>query len=126
MNKNSSTTRSDGAAFEEIALRYLLGRGYRLIRKNFRLGRLGEIDLVMRDGDIYVFIEVKGRRTHQFGMPEDAVTIAKRRQIMKVARGFIHINALSDYEARFDVVAIDYATGVGGEAEIRHHIDAFR
>ncbi|HYH55460.1 MAG TPA: YraN family protein, partial [Anseongella sp.] len=102
-----------------------LERGYTLVKRNFHFGRAGEIDLVMRDGDIYVFIEVKARRSRGFGLPEDALTVSKRRQIRKVAEGFIYVNRITGYTARFDVIAIDYVTGAGGEPEIRHHIDAF-
>ncbi len=117
--------RADGAFHEGMALAYLLARGYHLVARNFHFGRIGEIDLVMRDGDIYVFVEVKGRRSHSFGMPEEALTPAKRRQIRRVAEGFIHLHGIAHYTARFDVIAIDYATGVGGRPEIRHYIDAF-
>lgn len=117
--------RAVGARNEEIALRYLLDLGYRLVKQNFRFGRAGEIDLIMRDGGFYVFVEVKARRSHGFGLPEEAVTPAKRRQIRKVAKGFIHINGLVQYEARFDVVAIDYVTGRNGVPEIRHYVNAF-
>lgn len=114
-----------GASNEELALDYLLAKGYILVKKNFRFGKMGEIDLVMRDRRVYVFIEVKARRSHQYGLPEDAVNITKRRQIRRVANGFVHVFRLTDYEARFDVVAIDYVTGHDGAPEIRHHIDAF-
>lgn len=117
--------RADGSAHEERVLRYLLGRGYTLVRRNFHFGRAGEIDLVMRDGDTYVFVEVKARRSHGFGLPEEAVTPSKRRRVRRVAEGFIHINGLAGKNVRFDVVAIDYATGRGGQPEIRHYIDAF-
>jgi putative endonuclease len=117
--------RADGADNEQIALDYLLERGYRLVKKNFHFGRSGEIDLVMRDGEVYVFIEVKARRSREFGTPEDAVTPSKRKQIRRVAEGFVHVMELSDYEARFDVVAVDYVTGRDGEPEIRHFKDAF-
>jgi putative endonuclease len=117
--------RAEGADNERIALEYLLGLGYRLVRKNFRYGKVGEIDLVMRDREVYVFVEVKGRRTHQYGMPEEAVTPGKRQQVRRVAKGFVYVMDLTDYEARFDVVAVDYVTGHGGEPEVRHHIDAF-
>lgn len=116
---------SIGKMFEDMALRYLLGRGYKLLRRNFRLGRLGEIDLIMHDGNVYVFVEVKGRRTHGYGLPEEALTPAKRRQIRKIAGGYIHIAKLASYEARFDVVAIDFATGNEDAPEIRHYVDAF-
>lgn len=119
------STRAEGARNENIALEYLQRKGYRLVKKNFRFGRVGEIDLVMRDGPAFVFVEVKARHSHGFGLPEAAVTPAKRRQIRKVAEGFIYMLKLESYEARFDVVAIDYVTGVGGEPEIRHYINAF-
>ncbi len=123
--ERSPNRRGDGAAHEAIALRYLLGLGYTLVAKNFHFGRVGEVDLVMRDGAAYVFVEVKARRSHGFGLPEEAVTPAKRRQIRKVAEGFVLINGLADYQARFDVVAIDYTTGTGGRPEIRHYTNAF-
>ncbi len=119
-------TRSWGAEHEELALAYLQNKGYRLVRKNFRFGRAGEIDLVMRDRHVYVFVEVKARRSAQFGAPEDAVTPIKRKRILRIAHGFFHVMKLTEYEARFDVIAIDYATGAEGAPEIRHHIDAFR
>lgn len=117
--------RTEGSAFEDMALAYLLERGYRLVKRNFRLGRMGEVDLIMRDGPVYVFIEVKARRSHGYGLPEEAVTPAKRQQVRKVATGFVYINKLGEYQARFDVVAIDYVTGSGGKPEIRHYINAF-
>jgi len=125
-NDTPFNSRSWGAECEELALQYLQGKGYRLIKKNFRFGRAGEIDLIMRDGDAYVFVEVKARRSDQFGPPEDAVTTSKRKQIIRIAYGFAHVMKLTDYEARFDVVALDYTTGIHGAPEIRHHIDAFR
>ncbi|MEO5928633.1 MAG: YraN family protein [Candidatus Kapaibacterium sp.] len=123
--ESGTNRRADGAIHEEIALEYLLGLGYTLVGRNFHFGRAGEIDLIMRDGAAYVFIEVKGRRSHGFGLPEEALTPAKRRQIRKVAEGFIYINKIAESEARFDVVAVDYVTGIGGKPEIRHHINAF-
>ncbi len=118
--------RSEGAGYEELALNYLIDQGYKLLKRNFHFGRAGEIDLVMKDGETYVFVEVKARRSHTFGTPEEAVTLGKRKQIRRVAEGFVHVHKLIDYTARFDVVAIDFVTGKPGEPEIRHHIDAFR
>ena len=122
---DSFNTRSWGAEHEEIALNYLLEKGYRLIKKNFRFGKAGEIDLVMREGDVYVFVEVKARRNHAFGLPEDSVNATKRRQLRSIAKGFVHVMDLKEYEARFDVIAVDYATGTEGKPEIRHWRDAF-
>jgi putative endonuclease len=118
--------REEGKIYEQMALDYLTTKGYRLISRNFQFGRTGEIDLIMRDGPIYVFVEVKARKTHIYGTPEDSVTEVKRRQIRRVAEGFVHIMKLTDFEGRFDMIAIDFQTGKNGEPEIRHHIDAFR
>jgi len=119
-------TRAWGDSQESIAHAYLLDRGFEPFCRNFRFGRSGEIDLVMRDGDVWVFVEVKARRTHQFGPPEDAITPHKRNQLKLIARGFFHTHDIDSYDARFDVIAVDYVTGRGGEPEIRHWPDAFR
>ncbi len=119
-------TRRDGDTHEQVALEFLLERGYRLVKRQFHYGRAGEIDLVMRDGEVYVMVEVKGRRDHSMGLPEEAVTASKRNRIRQVARGFFYCFGIESYEARFDVVAVDYATGSDGVPEIRHYRDAFR
>ncbi len=124
-SRSPHNSRADGAEHEYIAERYLTGLGYALVRRNFRFGRHGEIDLVMRDGPVYVFVEVKARRSHRFGAPEESITISKQRRVRRVAEGFIHALGLTDMEGRFDVVAIDYVTGRDGVPEIRHHINAF-
>ena len=117
--------RREGRVYEQIALDYLLAKGYTLISRNFQFGRTGEIDLVMRDGPVYVFVEVKARRTGTYGTPEESVTPAKRRQIRRVAEGFVYVMKLDSYEARFDMVAVDYLVGSEGNPEIRHHVGAF-
>ncbi|HVK37832.1 MAG TPA: YraN family protein [Candidatus Kapabacteria bacterium] len=117
--------RQDGAEHETLALRHLEAKGYQLVRQNFTFGRIGEIDLIMRDGATWVFIEVKARRSYRYGRPEEAITEAKRRVIRRVAEGFIHLWKIADVRARFDVVAVDYVSGRDGEPEIRHLIDAF-
>ncbi len=118
-------SRRDGAGHEEIALEFLLALGYTLVERNVHVGREGEIDLVMRDGSVLVFVEVKARRSHQYGLPEEAVTITKRKRLRRLAGAFVQLRGIVDYEARFDVVAVDYATGRDGAPEIRHIIDAF-
>lgn len=124
MNR-SANRRRDGAEHEVLALGHLEAKGYRLDTRNFRFGRLGEVDLVMRDGDTWVFVEVKCRRNYRFGNPEDSITHAKQRVIRRVAEGFIHRRRLHGVPARFDVVAVDYMSGSDGHPEIRHLIDAF-
>jgi putative endonuclease len=126
MTSEKPNRREEGGEYEEIALAFLLRRGLRLVKRNFRFGKAGEIDLVMRDGEIYVFVEVKGRRNHNYGLPEEAVTPSKRRQIRRVAEGFVHVMQIREYEARFDVVAIDFTNiPYGDDPAIRHYANAF-
>lgn len=123
---SESNRRSWGEEHETVALRYLESKGYRLVKRNFRFGRQGEIDLILKDGEVWVFVEVKSRRNHAFGLPEDSVDHRKRKQVIGVARGFFHVMEIAEFEARFDVVAVDYSTGREGKPEIRHHVDAYR
>jgi putative endonuclease len=98
---------SCGRQGERIAVDYLLKKGYRILRKNYRFGR-GEIDVVAQDGAELVFVEVKTRRTTAFGEPEEAVTQKKQAQIRSIAEGYIFEHALDDQQCRFDVIAVSY------------------
>ena len=95
-----------GRRGEALAAAYLRQRGYRIVRQNYRT-RLGEIDIVARDGRTLVFVEVKVRRSPRFGSAKAAVTAAKRRRISMVALQYLKTEADADAQARFDVVAVD-------------------
>ncbi|MBQ2800743.1 MAG: YraN family protein [Lachnospiraceae bacterium] len=98
--------RSIGTAYEEKAVEYLTAKGYRIIKRNFRC-RIGEIDIIAKQNDIVVFVEVKYRKTASFGYPEEAVSFSKQKIIRKVAEFFLVGEQLSlDTECRFDVIAI--------------------
>ena len=90
---------------ESLAAAHLKARGYEILAQNYRAMR-GEIDLVARDGDCIVFVEVKTRRTLKFGLPQAAVTAQKQRQISKVALAYLQTHNLFDAPCRFDVIAI--------------------
>ena len=90
---------------ESLAVAHLKARGYEILAQNYRAMR-GEIDLVARDGDCIVFVEVKTRRTLKFGLPQAAVTVQKQRQISKVALAYLQTHHLFDAPCRFDVIAI--------------------
>ena len=94
-----------GKDSESVAVRYLKRRGYKILVKNYRT-RLGEIDIVARDRDTIVFVEVKARHSDRFGNPKAAVTPAKQRKISMVALQFLKENDRMNSRARFDVVAI--------------------
>ena len=90
---------------ESLAERHLKARGYRILAQNYR-ARRGEIDLIARDGEFIVFVEVKTRRSLKFGLPQAAVTLQKQRQISKVALAYLQSRNLLDAPCRFDVIAI--------------------
>jgi putative endonuclease len=107
---------------EEEARRFLERLGYRILARRFR-SRLGEIDLVAEDGATIVFVEVKTRRTSGAGSPEESVTPAKQRKIVRMAETFLLARGLHGRNCRFDVVAVDAGTG---KLAVRHLPDAFR
>ncbi|MBN1827622.1 MAG: YraN family protein [Deltaproteobacteria bacterium] len=100
-----STNSTLGAYAEEIAAHILKDRGYLIIERNYR-SPVGEIDIIARNERDIVFIEVKGRRSQQFGNPEEAVSPAKQRKLIKTAEGYLSGKGLIDQPARFDVVSI--------------------
>lgn len=94
-----------GAQSESLAARLLKRRGYTILETNYRTP-LGEIDIIARDRDTIVFVEVKARRSLGFGGPKWAVTPKKQRKISMVALYYLKTTRQSQAKARFDVVAI--------------------
>jgi len=112
-----------GARGEELTAVRLQGAGYRILERNFR-SRGGEVDIVARDRDgTIVFIEVKTRTSLAFGLPQQAVTSRKQRQIAKGALSWLSRHRCHDQAARFDVVAV--LLHDDGRAELEHIINAF-
>ena len=90
---------------ELLALKHLKTLGCKILAQNYR-ARRGEIDLIVQDGEFTVFVEVKTRRSLRFGLPQEAVTLQKQRQISKVALAYLQARNLLDAPCRFDVIAI--------------------
>jgi putative endonuclease len=110
-----------GSLGEETASRFLERLGYAILGRNFKT-RLGEIDLIARDGAVTVFVEVKRRVTGNHGRATDFVGGAKSRRIVAAARLYAARHGLTESPMRFDVVAIDV---VDGHELIQHHKGAF-
>jgi len=106
-----------GNAGEDLAAAFLARRGFRVVARNARVPRVGEIDIVALDRGVLVFVEVKTRRDHAFGPPEEAVTPAKLRTIAACADAWRNAKGWTDRAWRIDVVAVDLAPGRTG---IRH------
>lgn len=123
MNNSSKPNRHEkGDLNEEMARDFLAKKGYKIIAEKWEFGKAGEIDLICKDADVLVFVEVKSKYNHDHGTPEDAVTPQKRQQIRRIARGYLYVHKIKYAECRFDVVAVDYATG---KPELRHWVHAF-
>lgn len=103
----SKANGAKGRAGEERAAGFLESAGYRIVRRNLRLPG-GEIDLVCRDGDTIVFVEVKARSTARYGSALSAVGAAKRETLRRLAADYVQIVA-PNARVRFDVVAVDGA-----------------
>jgi putative endonuclease len=94
-----------GFAAEDLALEYLVNSGLRLVSRNYRC-RFGEIDLIMREADTLVFVEVRLRSRSSFGGAAESITAAKRGRLLAAAR--CYLSALSRQPpCRFDVVTLD-------------------
>jgi putative endonuclease len=105
---------------ERAAARFLRRRGLRVLLRGYRT-RLGEIDLIARDGETLVFVEVKARRQ---GVPAEAVTPEKQRRITLASLHFLRKYNLLDIRSRFDVVAIVWPDE-RGQPQIEHFPNAF-
>jgi putative endonuclease len=106
---------------EDLALNKVKKLGYRCIVRNYRCP-LGEIDLIARDGDTLVFVEIKTRRGRSLEYAKEAVNYRKRRQLSKVALAYMKENGCAEARARFDVVVINLD---GREQEIEVVRNAF-
>ncbi len=95
-----------GAMGEDIAARYLEALGFEILERNFR-SRAGEIDIVARDGETIVFVEVKARRPGPFGVASEQVTARKRRRLVNTALAYMAARHMTGAGCRFDVVAVD-------------------
>jgi putative endonuclease len=111
-----------GKKGEDLAAAHLTRLGYQILARNYRQRR-GEIDIIARDGDCTVFIEVKSRVAGGRYSPGEAVTVRKRMQIARVAQMYLAAHRLLDRPARFDVIAV-LIDGDGGY-RIDHIPNAF-
>ena len=110
-----------GKSGEDLAAEELERRGYAILDRRYRT-RHGEIDIVARDAETIVFVEVKVRLTAEFGTAAEAVTPWKQRRLVSMATDYLVRHQLHDRPCRFDVVAID---GPIGEATVSVYPHAF-
>lgn len=110
-----------GIEGEELASRFLKGKGYRILERNFK-NSLGEIDIIAKSGSTFCFIEVKSRTSDAFGEPAEAVSRNKQRKLSQVALSYLKANRLTESDARFDIVSV---MRKGNDAKIEVFENAF-
>src|SRR3979409_2286343 len=107
-----------GVRGEKLAGRFLRRRGYKILYRNFRGRRGGEIDIVCRDRDTLVFVEVKTRSREDFGRPLDAVDRDKRKRISRGGLAWLRLLDNPDILFRFDVVEVIIAEDTAPRLEL--------
>jgi putative endonuclease len=118
--ENTFWNRILGDRGEQAAARYLRRQGLRILCRGYRTDH-GEIDLVARDGEVTVFVEVKARRQ---GVPAEAVTLEKQRRLTLAGLHFLKKHRLLEHQSRFDVVAIIWPDDASSP-QIEHIQNAF-
>ena len=111
-----------GRDAETAAADYLTRAGFNVLERNVRLGH-GEIDLVCRDGDVLVFVEVKCRRATWGDPPAAAVSWHKQRRLTRLAQHYLKWRRLEGVRCRFDVVSV--TVDADGRADMGHVRNAF-
>ncbi|MGB5292930.1 MAG: YraN family protein [Lysobacterales bacterium] len=119
LKPSSLRGRRSGAHWEKAAESYLRAQGLKLLQRNFS-SRFGEIDLIMQDGQVIVFVEVKYRKNSQHGSGADAVTFHKQGRISRTAAWYLAKNPhKAERVCRFDVISINPAQGNKGVSWIK-------
>jgi putative endonuclease len=104
---------------EDAVTKYLVGRGYEIIVRNARTPH-GEIDIVAKQPDIYIFIEVKTRTSNKMGLPEESVNLRKQAHMLACAEYYAAENAIDHWQ--IDVIAVEGTVGL--EPKITHFENA--
>jgi len=102
------STKNKGQTSENFARQYLVNSGLKYLASNYR-NRQGEIDIILLEGDVYIFVEVKYRKNNQFGGAISAITYKKIQKIKQCAKYYLQQNDLNEYNTscRFDIIALE-------------------
>lgn len=106
-----------GQTGEDAAVVFLQRLGYKIVKRNFR-NRLGEIDIIARDGKTICFVEVRTRTCAWHGHPFESISAKKKKKLIRTALSYLTLHDLTDTDARFDVVAVIPGDGEGNRIEI--------
>jgi putative endonuclease len=115
--------KSLGDRGEDAAAKFLKRHGFHILARSLD-SPLGELDIVAVDGRTVVFVEVKTRRSHDAGLPSEAIDQRKEQRMTQAALAYLKSNRLLNYSARFDVIAITWPGNVR-RPTIEHYKNAF-
>ena len=120
-NRTLSPEAALGRRGEDLAHRYLRSAGFTVIARNYRPGEDSEVDIVARQGDTIVFVEVKSRTSADFGSPDRAIGAEKQKHIVRAARSYTTRAGIEWSQVRFDTISIVFTD----PPSIVHQQDAF-
>lgn len=120
MRQNKKNNKTTGAVGEETAVRYLQEKGYRILERNFS-NSLGELDIIAMEREVLVIVEVKTRKSLEYGYPREAVDLPKQRNIIRVTNSYLSRKNFWSLPVRFDVIEII----LGNKTKINHFKNAF-
>lgn len=107
-----------GQRGEDLAVRFLKKKGYKIIERNFRADKFGEIDIIVKNKDELIFVEVKTKTDEQFGSPEEEFTYQKKKKMYRAIQNYLFKKYLIGCDWRADLIAIDI---VDKKIDIRHY-----
>lgn len=114
--------RKTGNYGEDLACKFLEERGFKIVERNYFYGH-GEIDIITKDGDELVFVEVKYRTNDEYGPPELSISKGKQRLVRRTAEAYLYENGIKDQKCRIDLIAILHLKDE--KPKINHIINAF-
>ncbi len=119
MEQNKRNTGSYG---EDLACKFLEESGFKIVERNYFYGH-GEIDIIAKDGDELVFVEVKYRTNDEYGPPELSISKGKQKLVRRTAEAYLYEHEIKDQKCRIDLIAILQLKGE--KPKINHIINAF-
>lgn len=128
-----TTKQSLGKLGEDLAVNFLKNRGYRILARNFKTSRFGEIDIVAQEKSGFlnlgqkgqlVFVEVKTKSSDQFGLPEEEFTFYKKQHLRRAIQDYFWTKKIETNNWRIDLIAVDF-TENEENPEIRHYQGVF-
>lgn len=105
---------------EALAAKFLKKKGYKILERNFKSSRYGEIDIIAQDKQQLVFVEVKSKTSDDYGLPEEQLTYFKKKHLHRAIQDYFWRKAIEIDDWRLDLLAVDFSEDIA-KPEIRHY-----